>query len=134
MEVARSPLRLPNIIRISGAKVVSGRGRGRTIGIPTINVEPTSVPPSLARGIYACTIRIGAETFAGALHYGPRPAFNDTETMEIHVIDAEVKTVTPTVDLALVAFLRGVENFPDVESLKKAIAGDIEAARAMLAA
>lgn len=133
MERERKKHRLPEAILIRNATVVSGRGRGRAIGVPTINVELTSVPPELERGIYACRITLEGKRYPGALHYGPRPVFRDTETMEIHIIDTDVKDIPKTVDLEIVGFIRGVENFPDVEALKEAIRSDISASRAMLA-
>ncbi len=125
-------LPLPESVFLRGVQVVPGRGRGRAIGIPTINVSLASVPEHLERGIYACRITIDGTIYPGALHYGPRPAFNDTETMEIHVIDRAIGNVPPAVDLEIVGFIRGVENFPSTEALKEAIGDDIEAARGML--
>ncbi len=65
-------------------KVVRGAGRGRTIGIPTINLEsPDSrklLPPD---GVYAVTVTIGergagsGEQYGGMMNQGPRPTFGE---------------------------------------------------------
>jgi FAD synthase len=132
MDPMSQPTLLPQPVLLRRVEVIPGRGRGRTIGIPTINVSLASVPENLKRGIYACKIILGDLVYPGALHYGPRPAFHDTETMEIHVIDETIVVVPTTVDLEITGFIRGVENFTDTEALKEAIRGDIQVARAML--
>jgi len=123
---------LPNPVHIHGAKVVSGRGRGKAIGIPTINLELASVPKELLHGIYACRITIDKKVHMGALHYGPRPAFNDTESMEIHIIDEVITDVPATVDINIVAYIRSVENFKSTEDLVSAIQSDIDISRGIL--
>ena len=127
------PHRPPKPVQISHARVVKGRGRGKEIGVPTINVETSAVPTDLPRGIYACRITMNRKSFPGALHYGPRPAFNDTETMEIHVIDEDVKSVPQTVDLELIRYIRPVQDYQNLEDLLNAIKRDIDAARGILA-
>jgi len=123
---------LPKPIHIRGVNVVSGRGRGKTIGIPTINVELSSVPDALRRGIYACRITLGSTIYDGALHYGPRLAFNDSETMEVHIIDEVITDVPATVDIDIVAYIRSVENFKSTEDLVSAIQSDIDISRGIL--
>jgi riboflavin kinase/FMN adenylyltransferase len=125
--------KLHQTIQLKNVLVVTGSGRGKKIGIPTINVTLAAVPEDLPRGIYACRITLGDKTYPGALHYGPRPVFQDTESMEIHVIDANITDVPATVDLEIVAFIRSVADFPDVPALLVAIRNDIAAARGILA-
>ena len=133
VEATRNPHRLPEAIRITDAKTEAGRARGRDIGFPTINVSISPLRGKIPHGIYACRISFGGKSYPGAMHYGDRPVFMDSETLEVHVID-EVITATPkTVDIEVVGFLRGVENFPDIRSLQDAIRRDVEAARGMLA-
>lgn len=121
---------LPVIIR--HAKTVSGRSRGKRIGIPTINVDPASAPKELTQGIYACFILIDGNKYKGAMHFGPRPVFQDCETLEVHVLDETIETLPQNVDIEVIGRIRNVEDFPDVEALKTAIAQDIAAVRAML--
>ena len=126
------PRRLPNAILIAGAAVVSGSARGRRIGIPTLNIELSSAPKELSHGIYACFISLGGKKYRGAMHYGPRPVFKDTETFEVHVLDAVIDEPPSTIDLEVIAKIRDVKDFPSTEALKEAIAADIAATRAML--
>lgn len=123
-----SPFFLKNL------STISGRSRGRQIGVPTINLDPSSVPKELSYGIYACHITIDGRTFQGAMHYGPRPVFNDDIALEVHVLDQLIAEFPKTVDLEIVSKIRDVQNFESVPALQDAIAADIAAVRAILGA
>ena len=122
-------MRLPLLFT---AHVVSGRGRGRDIGAPTINLELGDVPPSLEEGIYACVVDIGGVGREAAMHFGPRPVFQDTKTCEVHVIDGAPVDVPPELLVEVIACLRDVRDFPSTEALMEQIAQDIADARAIL--
>jgi len=53
-----------------------GKGRGKLMGFPTINLK---IPANfeLEDGIYAAKVNIENKVFVGALHYGPVPTFNE---------------------------------------------------------
>lgn len=135
MTPPREPPATPKLLKpiaIRGANVVPGRGRGKTIGIPTINVEISSAPAELTHGIYACDVLLNGKKYMGAMHFGERPAFNDTETLEVHIIDETVTEVPATIDMTVVERLRGVEDFTTTEALVARIREDIDRARAIL--
>ncbi len=119
---------------IKNGRVISGAGRGGNLGIPTINIDLSDIPTSLEHGIYACRITLAGKTYKGAMHYGLRPVFKDTEAFEVHIIDASVDFVPTTVDIEIVGYIRPVQDFPNPEVLIHRIQKDIEAARAMLSA
>ncbi len=121
-------------IKLVQAPVVQGRSRGRRIGIPTINVEPSAAPKELSHGIYACWITVSGKRYRGAMHFGPRPAFDDTETLEVHILDELITEVPKTVDLEVVKRLRDVENFSNTKELVARINQDISETRAILEA
>ncbi len=120
------------VINIPMATVIAGRGRGKNMGVPTINIDPASVPGELSHGIYACRITLNGKTYMGAVHYGPRPVFKDSNTFEVHIIDETVKTVPASVDIEIVGFIRSVLDFPSPTALVEHIQKDIEEARGML--
>ena len=126
------PRLLPDPIVIAGVHLVSGSARGRRIGIPTLNIELASAPKELAYGIYACLIFFGGATYKGGMHYGPRPVFKDTETFEVHVLDAVIDEPPSTIDLKVIAKIRDVKDFPSTEALKEAIAEDFRITRMLL--
>ena len=64
------------------AKVVEGAGRGKRLGIPTVNLDPKKAK-GLKEGIYLCRVNL-LKSFWGVLHFGPRPVFNEEEkTLEV---------------------------------------------------
>lgn len=128
------PHRLEQTISIRGAKTVPGRGRGKGLGIPTINLDLASVPSDLAHGIYACRITLDQKTFMGAMHYGPRPVFRDSLAFEVHIIDETIDTVPACADIDIIGYIRPVLDFPSTEALLERISTDIDEARGMLCA
>lgn len=117
--------------------VVSGDRRGRTLGFPTANLAPENeVLPAL--GVYAGTLRVRGDAVAEALpavvNVGRRPTFEKAGevVVEAHVIDWAGDLYGKRVELAFLDQLREERRFPDVESLKRQIAADREAARARL--
>ena len=116
------------------AKTVHGEQRGRALGYPTINVSLSDVPTTLAHGIYAGWSDVNGVRYRAAVHYGPRPVFGAGVAFEIHLLDTVLDAFPASVSIELIERLRDVENFPDAESLKSAIADDVARTRAILGA
>ena len=128
---------------IQGA-VVRGAGRGRTIGIPTINLAPPDaqklLPPD---GVYAVRVRIqesgsriltpDSRILGGMMNQGARPTFGDpVRTLEVHLFDFDAELYGQTVTVEWVRRLRDVQAFPSRDALVAQLARDREAARASL--
>jgi len=124
--------------------VVRGAGRGRTIGIPTANLEvgpligPMLLPP---RGVYAIRAQVvDAEepnrVVPGVANLGFNPTFvSDGElSLEVHLLDFEQDLLGHRLRVAFVERLRGERRFPGPEALVAQIHADIDQARALLAA
>jgi riboflavin kinase/FMN adenylyltransferase len=116
------------------AHVVSGSGRGKRLGVPTINLNLRDVPRELGEGIYACLVHLDEATkpLRAALHYGPRPVFKDTVACEVHLIDTALHSDPESLTVEVIGRIRDVANFPSPSALKEQILRDIEDARAML--
>ncbi|PYP97269.1 MAG: hypothetical protein DMD38_06245 [Gemmatimonadetes bacterium] len=121
-------------------RVVRGAGRGRTIGIPTINLEPPDarklLPPD---GVYAVQVKLqGRGTgdgalFGGMMNQGPRPTFGEeTRTLEVHLFDFDGEVYGETVNVAWVRRLRAVQAFASRDALVAQLERDRQAARATL--
>jgi len=121
-------------------KVVRGAGRGRTIGIPTINLEPPDprklLPPD---GVYAVSVTVGRretgneKRYGGMMNQGPRPTFGDqARTLEVHLFDFDGELYGATVDVEWVRRLRDVQAFPSRDALVAQLERDRQAARATL--
>lgn len=116
--------------------VVRGAGRGKTIGIPTINLEPPDprklLPPD---GVYAVRVKIGGRVgeFGGMMNQGPRPTFGEqARALEVHLFDFDGELYGETVDVEWVRRLRDVQAFPSREALIAQLERDRQAARAAL--
>lgn len=114
------------------ARLVTGSGRGREIGTPTLNIDLNDVPEELEEGIYAGWCRIDDRWLMAAIHYGPRPVFQDSKAFEIHVLDASIETPPERTDIVLIRRLRDVMNFPSTDALMGQIEQDIADTRAIL--
>ncbi len=116
------------------AVVERGAGRGRTIGVPTINLtSPDSrklLPPD---GVYAVRVEIEGTRYGGMMNQGPRPTFGvHARGLEIHLFDFTGDLYGATVTVAWVRRLRDTQTFPSRQALVDQIERDAIAARAIL--
>lgn len=111
--------------------VERGAGRGRTIGIPTINLAPPDarklLPPD---GVYAVWVGWRGGRWGGMMNQGPRPTFGVTaRALEIHLFNFAAELYGETVKVAWVRRLRDVETFASREALVRQLERDARAAR-----
>lgn len=78
------------LYRLKGT-VVQGEKRGRTIGFPTANVQPSDDYVLPKKGVYAVSMAIGAEKrlYRGVANVGVKPTFHDPSKAEI-VIEVNI--------------------------------------------
>jgi riboflavin kinase / FMN adenylyltransferase len=113
---------------------IKGKGRGKLLGYPTINLE---IPEALELedGIYAVIVYTEIRKFSGALHYGPIPTFNETEkTLEVFLIDTSEGDIPQATmfDVEIVQFIRPVLKFSTQKELSDQISKDVEDVRKFL--
>ncbi len=116
------------------ARVVSGSGRGKDIGAATMNVDLSDVPKDLEEGIFAVMVNVDGKDLKAAMHYGPRPVFQDSKSCEVHVIDEVILHAPHTIEVTIVERLRDVTDFPSKDALMEQITKDVEQARGILEA
>jgi riboflavin kinase/FMN adenylyltransferase len=130
VEAAASLLGRP--YRIEG-QVVRGDGRGRTIGIPTANID--SGRELLPRvGVYATrAILEDGSVVSSVTNVGLRPTFQgEGVRVEAHLLDRNVDLYGQRLALDLVARVRDERRFAGIDALLAQIQLDIVAARAVL--
>jgi riboflavin kinase / FMN adenylyltransferase len=117
--------------------VSRGAGRGRTIGVPTANLEAISeaLPPF---GVYACLVDVAeAGHFralaGGVANLGVRPTLDAGFSVEVHLFDFGGDLYGRTLRVHLAARLREERKFPDLGALRAQIARDSAAARGLVA-
>jgi riboflavin kinase/FMN adenylyltransferase len=115
------------------AEVVHGDKRGRELGYPTANMELGDyLRPRY--GIYAVRARLdNGRMLDGVANLGIRPSFDPPrELLEPYFFDFEGDLYGRTIEMALIAFLRGEAKFDSLDALKVQMAADCEAARRAL--
>jgi len=136
VEAATAALGRPH--RLVG-RVVPGDGRGRTIGVPTANVDVVAGLAVPATGVYATRVARRepdgpGTTWDAVTNVGTRPTFDgEGITVESHLLDVDVDLYGAEVVVDLVARLRGEQRFDGVEDLVAQIHRDIEHGREVLA-
>jgi riboflavin kinase/FMN adenylyltransferase len=133
-DLATARLLLGRPYSVSG---IVGRGaqRGRSIGVPTINLVPPParklLPPD---GVYAVMVETPGGRFGGMLNQGTRPTFGEmTRTLEAHLFGFQGDLYDRAVRIDWIARIRDVRRFASLEDLKAQLAHDRASAEAALA-
>ena len=136
-DAARAAVLLGRPYRITGT-VVHGDARGRLIGFPTANVEPSSerklVP---AAGVYAVRVALPSRGgVGGMMNVGRRPTFeaDGATRAEVHLFDTDADLYGRRLAVDVVARLRGERRFDGLDALVAQLGQDREDALAALAA
>ncbi len=102
--------------------VISGRGLGHTMGIPTANLalpEGVAVPKF---GVYACRCEIGGSSYAAVTNIGTRPTVGGHRiTVEPWILDFDGDLYGKPLTLEFHKFLRPEKKFPDLAALQAEI-------------
>ena len=120
-------------------EIVKGEQRGRTIGVPTINLDPDAYRTLITPmdGVYAGTATLDDDPetpIPAAISVGVKPTFgHDQLTIEAHLIDHDPGDPDAhygkTVNLTFAHWLRDQYPFKGVDNLKQQLHRDIEAAQ-----
>ena len=115
--------------------VVRGDQIGRTLGIPTANLQindDLKIVP--ARGAYVVWAKVeGGTWMPGMLNIGTRPTMkSNTDTIEVHIIGFEGDCYGKCVEVLFVDRLREEKKFSGAEELKAALISDKSKAIAIL--
>lgn len=115
--------------------VIPGDGRGRTLGIPTANLDVWQEKALPKAGVYACTADVGGRTFPAVTNIGVRPTFEDQPVkprLETHILDLDADLYGREISLAFIARLRDEMRFSNIDMLVKQIKKDIRRTREIL--
>ena len=113
--------------------VVTGDGRGRTLGYPTANL---AIPDGLlipADGVYAVTAEVDDRSYHAVANIGVRPTFGGTErVVEAFVLDGVPYLYGRQVRLRFIERIRDEQRFEGPEELVEQIGRDVARARSIL--
>ncbi|OPY69401.1 MAG: Riboflavin biosynthesis protein RibF [Syntrophorhabdaceae bacterium PtaU1.Bin034] len=110
--------------------VVRAKGRGRTIGYPTINLR-TDYPLIPRNGVYVTEVEIEGRWLGGLTNVGYNPTFEQGQerSIETYILDFEGVLYDKEVTIRFVERIRDEMKFSGVEQLKAHIAKDVDVAR-----
>jgi riboflavin kinase/FMN adenylyltransferase len=112
---------------ISG-RVVSGDKLGQRLGFPTINLETENeITPA---GVFITLTEINRKIFPSVSNIGIRPTVGGTvRQVESHLLDIALKVYQQKVSLFLLKKIREEKKFDSIQTLKEAMARDVNLAR-----
>ncbi|MBQ1977294.1 MAG: bifunctional riboflavin kinase/FAD synthetase [Ruminococcus sp.] len=114
-------------------EVIHGNALGRTIQIPTLNIEPPKEKQLPLFGVYATRTTIDGKTYKSITNIGVKPTVgSDSPTVETYLLDAQGDFYCKDVKVELIDFLREERKFSSLEELKSTITKDIEKAHQIL--
>lgn len=113
----------PNI-KIKG-KVVHGNGKGKTVGMPTANLECDISSLHMENGVYASVVFIDKE-YIGVTNVGTRPSVDNSEkiTIETNILDFDRDIYGETIELTLLKKIRNVKKFANLKEVKEQVDKD----------
>ena len=131
MEEAARFLGYPYAMR---GKVRHGKGLGRTIGAPTLNLIPPEHQLIPAYGVYATRVTVDGREYGAVTNVGVRPTVDENGgvTVESHLIDVNAQLYGSDCRVEFLRRLRGETKFESLTALQEQIAKDIASAKEIL--
>lgn len=129
METARRFLAHPHLIR---GKVRHGKGLGKNLGFPTVNIAPADGILIPAYGVYASKVTLeDGKSYQGATNIGIRPTIADGNAVSIEafLLDFKGDVYGQTVGLELYHRLRGERHFDSLEALRQEVVKNAQQTR-----
>ena len=115
--------------------VIPGRRIGRTLGLPTANLDPHNEvrPPE---GVYVALARVSFGWYWGVVNMGVRPTVSPrgrrASSLELHIPGVRRNLYGRRVEVFFLARLRAERAFRSLDALKAQVGRDIGRARAWL--
>mgnify|MGYP002629504630 CR=1 FL=1 len=135
-EVATAAQLLGRLYSFQGT-VVHGDGRGKSIGIPTANLQSAFAHKLVPQnGVYAVYVEVEgiAGRFGGMMNIGTRPTFNNgsSVTLEVHILNFDRDIYDREVRVEFVERIRNEQKFASVAHLMEQLNLDQERCNGLL--
>ena len=122
------------ICRITGP-VVRGKGKGRTVGMPTVNLgitEETVLPPM---GVYATLVHIDERLYMGVTNVGTRPSVDNEEriTVETLILDFEEQVYDREITVEFYRYIRPIRKMESLKAVQLQVEKDSLVTRELFA-
>lgn len=105
-----------------------GKQLGRTLGFPTMNIEPEAQKILPRYGVYACRVKIDGKWYNGVGNAGVKPTVTDERRrlFEVYVYEYEGDAYGKEVTARFCGFERPEVKFGSVEELKEQVMKDMQ--------
>lgn len=107
-------------------EVVHGKALGRTVGMPTANlqVEGECLPEA---GVYATRVKIRGKNYGSVTNIGRRPSVDEDcqITVESFILNFHEDIYGEQIELEIVKFLRPIQKFQSLEEVSEQVRKDI---------
>ena len=110
-------------------KVITGSGRGKSLGFPTANIDAGSkLIPKF--GVYPARIHIGEKSYNGLANIGHKPTFGDSPPgIEAYIFNFQSNLYQQFMKIELIKRIRNEISFPDHGCLIQQIKQDVKEAK-----
>jgi len=114
--------------------VAKGRGLGRDLGYPTVNlVSQEGILPNIPHGVYAGWTNVNKERYVSIMSFGKAETVGITSvSFEVHLLDYQGDLYGRELEVNIVLFLRPMVAFHTVTQLTEAMRDDERRARELL--
>lgn len=110
-------------------KVIEGKKLGRSIGIPTANIQTDDkdklIPPN---GVYCVEVLINNNTYKGAMNIGINPTTDNdfSQKIEVHILNFNEDIYHQEIEVHFIKRIRDEVKFTSIDALKNQILKDIQ--------
>ncbi len=107
--------------------VVPGKKIGRTMDIPTANLDVTERKFLPKWGVYATKAEIDGKPYKGLTNVGNQPTFcSDKPCVEVHLLDFDKQIYGKQIKISFIEHIRDIITFDSPTKLKQQIQSDIK--------
>lgn len=111
-------------------KVFEDRKVGNSMGFPTLNINIEKDKYRLRDAVYVGHTFVDGKEYKAIINYGPRPTFClDDKLIEAHIIDFEGNLYGQEITLYFDKYMREIQKFTNIESLKRQLKQDLDAVK-----
>ncbi len=114
--------------------VVHGNQRGRAMGYPTANLDPSCEGFVPADGVYAARVLHDGTVYPAAVSVGNNPTFEGVpaKQIEAHLLDVDIDLYGDTISVLFVSYVRGMVKFSSMDELAAQMRQDDRDIRTLL--
>ena len=115
-----------NPISVLRGVIVHGKGKGRTVGMPTANLRPERGMEIPGEGVYASIVNIRDGEYIGVTNIGRRPTVDNEEkiTIETNILDFDRDIYGEYMTLRIMSYLSPIRKMNSLEEVKEQVEKD----------